>query len=183
MKTIATMVMAIALTSVVAMAGEPVHEYVGVKVCAMCHRTAKSGEQFQKWEASKHSQAYKTLLTPAAKKIAEAKGIKGSPADAKQCLECHETAYNAPASQLGPRFNKKDGVQCETCHGPGKDYMKMSIMKNQKEAIANGLTLLSVKDGSAQKFCETCHNKKSPTFKEFDFKKMWAQIAHPIPQK
>lgn len=183
MKTIVTLVMAIALTSVVSLAGEPTHDYVGVQVCAMCHRTPKNGEQFQKWQASKHSQAYKTLLTPAAQKIAEAKGIKGSPADAKECLQCHETAYDAPASQLGPRFNKEDGVQCETCHGPGKDYMKMNIMKNEKEAVANGLTLLSVKDGSAEKFCVTCHNKKSPTFKGFDFKKMWAQIAHPVPQQ
>ena len=183
MKTLTLVVMALALTSAVSLAAEPSHQYVGVKVCAMCHRTPKSGEQFQKWEASKHSQAYKTLLTPEAKKIAEAKGIKGSPADSPECLQCHVTAYDAPASQLGPRFSKEDGVQCETCHGPGKDYMKMDIMKNEKEAVAHGLTLLSVKDGSAEKFCETCHNKKSPTFKGFDFKTMWAKIAHPVPQQ
>ena len=183
MKTITLIVMAIALTSVVSLAGEPTHQYVGVKVCAMCHRTPKSGEQFQKWEASKHSQAFKVLLTPEALKIAEAKGMKGKPSESDECLQCHETAYNAPASQLGPRFDKQDGVQCETCHGAGKDYMKMDIMKDPKKAEANGLTLLSVKDGSAQKFCETCHNKKSPTFKGFDFAKMWPQIAHPVPKQ
>ena len=183
MKTIALTVMAIALTSAWSYAAAPTHDYFGVTVCKMCHQTAKNGEQFQKWQASKHAQAYKTLLTPEAQKIAEAKGIKGKASEAKECLECHETAYDAPASQLGPKFNKEDGVQCETCHGPGKDYMKMDIMKDRAKAVANGLTLLSVSDGSAQKFCETCHNKKSPTFKEFDFKKMWAQIAHPVPQK
>ena len=183
MKTLTLIVMALALTSVVSMAAAPTHDYVGVKVCAMCHRTPKNGEQFQKWEASKHSQAFKVLLTPEAAKIAEAKGIKGKPSEAAECLECHVTAYDAPAAMLGPKFDKTDGVQCETCHGAGKDYMKMNIMKDQKLAVANGLVLLSVKDGSAEKKCETCHNKKSPTFKSFDFSKMWPQIAHPVPQQ
>ncbi len=183
MKTLMTIAMAIALTSAVSLAAAPTHDYVGVSVCKMCHQTAKNGEQFQKWQASKHAQAYKTLLTPEAAKIAEAKGIKGKPSEAKECLECHETGYDVAAANLGPKFNKEDGVQCETCHGAGKDYMKMNIMKDQKLAAANGLVLLSVKDGSAQKFCETCHNKKSPTFKGFDFAKMWAQIAHPVPSK
>ncbi len=149
----------------------------------MCHRTPKSGEQFQKWQASKHADAMKTLATPAAMKIAEARGIKGDPADAPECLKCHQTAYDVPASMLSPRFNKQDGVQCETCHGAGKDYMKMDIMKDPKEAAANGLVLPSVSDGSAEKFCETCHNKMSPNFKGFDFKKMWAEIAHPVPKQ
>ncbi|MCL5267722.1 MAG: cytochrome c family protein [Bacteroidetes bacterium] len=181
MRKLTLIAMAIALTSVVSLAGEASHQYVGVNVCAMCHKTPKNGEQFQKWQASKHSQAMKVLSSPEALKIAKEKGLKGAPSESPECLQCHETAYNAPASQLGPRFNKEDGVQCETCHGPGKDYMKMDVMKNQKLAVANGLVLLSIKDGSAEKLCMTCHNKKSPTFKGFDFKTMWSQIAHPVP--
>jgi Cytochrome c554 and c-prime len=182
MKTISLIAVAFVLSFVTSCTAAASHDYVGAGVCKMCHQTAKNGEQFQKWQASKHAQAFKTLSTPEAAKIAEAKGIKGKPYEAKECLECHETAYDAPASALGAKFNKEDGVQCETCHGAGKDYMKMNIMKDQKLAAANGLVLLSVKDGSAQKFCETCHNKKSPTFKGFDFNKMWAQIAHPVPK-
>lgn len=163
-------------------AAETKHQYVGVQVCAMCHKTAKQGGQFQKWEASKHSQAFKVLLTAEAEKVAKAHGVKSKPSEAPECLECHVTAYNAPASLIGPKFSKQDGVQCETCHGAGNDYKAMSIMKDRKKAVENGLILLSVKDGSAQKKCEECHNKKSPTFKGFDFNKMWAQIAHPIPK-
>ncbi len=183
MRTLTLVVMAVVLTSVVSMAGEAKHQYVGAEVCGMCHKTAKSGEQFQKWQASKHSQAMKTLSTPEALKIAQAKGIKGKPSEAPECLECHETAYNAPASLLGPRFNKEDGVQCESCHGAGGDYKTMSVMKDRQKAIANGLVLVSVSDGSAEKLCETCHNKRSPNFKGFDFKKMWAEIAHPMPKQ
>ncbi|MGC8594943.1 MAG: cytochrome c family protein [Candidatus Kryptoniota bacterium] len=182
MKTTVQMIAALFMVTTLAYAAGTGHQYVGVQVCAMCHKTAKQGEQFQKWQASKHSQAYKTLLTAEAEKVAKEHGVKGKPSESPECLECHVTAYNAPASLLGPKFNKQDGVQCETCHGPGNDYKTMSIMKDRKKAAENGLILLSVKDGSAQKKCEECHNKKSPTFKGFDFSKMWAQIAHPIPK-
>jgi len=183
MRTLKLVIASLVLTSVVAFAGETKHQYVGVETCAMCHRNEKSGEQFQKWQASKHSQAMKTLSSPEAQKIAEAKGIKGKPSDAKECLECHETGYDAAASELGAKFNKDDGVQCESCHGAGGDYMKMAVMKDKQKAVAAGLNLVSVADGSAEKLCENCHNKKSPTFKGFDFKKMWAEIAHPVPKQ
>ena len=173
----------VVLFAAVTMAADNKHQYVGVEVCAMCHKMEKNGEQFQKWQASKHSQAMKVLETADADKIAEAHGVKGKAADAKECLECHQTAYDAPASMLGPRFSKDDGVQCESCHGPGKDYMKMDIMKDRQKAIANGMVLVSASDGTAEKLCENCHNKKSPTFKSFDFKKMWAEIAHPVPKQ
>lgn len=183
MKNAALVIMAVFMMTAVSMAAAPSHKYVGAEVCAMCHRTPKSGEQFQKWQASKHSQAMKVLTSPEALKIAKEKGIKGSPDQAPECLQCHQTAYGVEASLIGPRFNKQDGVQCEACHGPGSDYMKMNIMKNEKEAVANGLVLVSVSDGSAEQLCERCHNKKSPTFKSFDFKSMWSQIAHPVPKQ
>jgi len=31
--------------------------------------------------------------------------------------------------------------------------------------------------------CLTCHNEKSPTFKEFDFDAMAAKSAHPYPEE
>ena len=183
MKTLGLVSLIIALTAITSMAGDTGHQYVGVQVCAMCHRTDKNGEQFQKWQASKHSQAMKVLETAEADKIAADHGVKGKASDAKECLECHQTAYGVAASLLGPRFNKEDGVQCESCHGAGNDYKTMSTMKDHQKAIAAGLASLSLDDGSAEKLCETCHNKKSPTFKSFDFKKMWAEIAHPVPKQ
>jgi len=183
MRTITLTIIAVILVSVVSASADNKHQYVGVQVCGMCHKTDKSGQQFQKWQASKHSQAMKTLETPEADKIAQSKGIKGKAADAKECIECHETGYDAAAAMLGPKFSKEDGVQCESCHGAGNDYKNMAVMKDRQKAIAAGVVALSVDDGSAQKTCETCHNKKSPTFKSFDFKKMWAEIAHPVPKQ
>jgi len=173
----------IVFTASILMAADNKHQYVGAQVCSMCHKTEKIGQQFQKWQSSKHSKAMKALETPDADKIASARGVKGKAAEAKECLECHQTAYDAPASLIGPKFSKEDGVQCETCHGAGNDYKTLATMKDRQKAIAAGLTILSVSDGSAEKFCESCHNKKSPTFKSFDFKKMWAEIAHPVPKQ
>jgi hypothetical protein len=183
MKTAVVILLAVGLLTSASMAGIDKHQYVGVLVCSMCHKSEKNGEQFQKWQASKHSQAMKVLETPDADKIAAAHGVKGKAAEAKECLECHQTAYDAPASLLGPKFSKEDGVQCESCHGAGNDYKMMATMKDHQKASAAGLTVLSVNDGSAEKFCETCHNKKSPTFKSFNFKKTWAEIAHPVPKQ
>ncbi len=183
MKIIILVAAAIVLSSIASIAGDTKHQFVGVQVCGMCHKTEKSGEQFQKWQATKHSQAMKVLESPAADKIAAAQGLKGKAADAKECLECHQTAYDAPVSMLGPKFSKEDGVQCESCHGAGSDYKTMSTMKDHQKALAAGLAALSLDDGSAEKLCETCHNKKSPAFKSFDFKKMWAEIAHPVPKQ
>ena len=183
MKTITLIAAAIMLSSLASFAGDPAHQYVGVQVCGMCHKMPKNGDQFGKWQSSKHSQAMKTLETAEADKIAAAHGVKGKAADAKECLECHRTAFGVQASMLGPKFNKEDEVQCEACHGAGNDYKMMATMKDHQKAIAAGLADLSVANGSAEKLCETCHNKKSPTFKSFDFKKMWAEIAHPVPKQ
>lgn len=182
MKSTLLIAAAIVLNSIVSIAGNTKHQFVGDQVCGMCHKADKSGAQFTKWQASKHSQAMKVLETPDADKIAAAHGVKGKAADAKECLECHQTAYDAPASMVGPKYSKEDGVQCESCHGAGNDYKTMSTMKDHQKALAAGLAALSLDDGSAEKLCETCHNKKSPTFKSFDFKKMWAEIAHPVPK-
>lgn len=183
MKAAVLMLSFVVFTAMISFAGETKHQYVGVQVCSMCHKADKNGQQFQKWQASKHSQAMKVLESADADKIATAHGVKGKAADAKECLVCHQTAFDEPASMIGPKFSKEDGVQCESCHGAGNDYKTMLTMKDHQKAIAAGLTSLSLDDVSAQKQCETCHNKKSPTFKSFDFKKMWAEIAHPVPKQ
>ena len=120
MKSTLLIAAAIVLNSIVSIAGDTKHQFVGDQVCGMCHKADKSGAQFKKWQASKHSQAMKVLETPDADKIAAAHGVKGKAADAKECLECHQTAYGAPASMVGPKYSKEDGVQCESCHGAGK---------------------------------------------------------------
>ena len=95
------------------------------------------------------------------------------------------------ASSLKPQFSPsafdkkplkaEDGIQCESCHGPGSKYKKKRIMADQKKALAAGLW----EPGKDEKICTACHNDESPTWdpsKGFDYKKAKEEIAHPIPK-
>jgi len=156
------------------------NKYVGVKSCKMCHQSEKQGQQFSVWEKSSHAKAYKTLAEAKAQEIAKAKGLKKPAAESPECLSCH--AITADAKLADKTFDMKDGVQCETCHGAGSAYKSMGVMKDKAKAVAAGMT--EYKDQAAiEKQCKTCHNEKSPTYKEFKFADMWAKIKHPVPKK
>jgi cytochrome c553 len=155
-------------------------KYVGVKTCGMCHKKDKDGNQLKVWENSAHAKAYETLKSDEANKISQKLYGKNA-VDAKECMKCHVTGYGMDESMMGKRFKMEDGVQCETCHGPGSEYKSMKIMKNKDDAIKNGLRVWK-DDKEIEKFCVTCHNSESPTFMEFDFQKMYSQIKHEIPK-
>jgi len=95
--------------------------------------------QFTSWSATKHAKAFDSL--------------KPEDRAKKECVDCHVTG------------DKTDlpGVQCEACHGPGSDYKAINLMKDKPKAIAAGLII------PTEKNCVTCHNKKSPNFKGFNF--------------
>ena len=152
--------------------------YVGAEKCGMCHKSEKQGKQFTIWQSSEHSKAFKTLQSAEADKIAKDKGFKTKAAETPECLKCHVSGYNIEASLKGPKFKMEDGVQCETCHGPGSEYQTLAVMKDKDQAIAKGLIIHT----DQEKFCTGCHNSKSPTFKAFKFKDAWQKIAHNIPK-
>ena len=164
-----------------AFAPENVHQsykYVGVDGCTKaCHKTDAAGKQLDIWKASKHSNAFKSLTTPEADKIAQEKGFTTPAAETPQCVKCHVLGKDIDPSELTDGFKKEDGVQCETCHGPGSEYKTMSIMKDRDKALANGLIIHTDKE----QFCKTCHNPESPTYKEFVYDTFWAQISHMKP--
>lgn len=156
------------------------HQYIGASKCKMCHKGAKKGEIYETWEASAHAKAYTVLAGDKAKEVAKAKGIE-DPQKADECLACHVTGHGVKAELLGDKYDVAEGVTCESCHGAGGDYWKMSTMK----ALAAGETKpedvgLLVPD---EKTCVTCHNEKSPTYKEFKFDEMWAKIKHGLPEE
>ena len=164
-----------------ATAGEkPEHMYVGVAKCKTCHKSAAQGEQHPIWLKGSHAKAYEVLAGDKAKEIAKEKGIEDAQ-KADECLKCHVTGHGAAAELLGKKYAVTDGVGCESCHGAGGDYYKkktmVAVITGEIEAASVGLTIPD------EKTCLVCHNDKSPTFKEFDFEKMVAKIAHPIPEE
>lgn len=156
-----------------------VHGFVGAETCGMCHKTEKQGKQLDIWKSSKHAQAFATLQTDEANKIAKDKGFTTPAAETPECLKCHVTAYGVDASLLGPKYKKEDGVQCESCHGAGADYKTLSVMKDKEKAMANGLVIPT----DLKTFCATCHNSQSPTYKEgWDAVASFEKIKHDIPK-
>jgi len=153
------LVAAAALLAGSTLAGAEGATYVGQAKCKACHLT-----EHKTWSATKHATALEAL-----------------PADARgkaECLSCHMTGYGKPAAE-GADLN---GVQCESCHGPGSDYKSMQIMSKKEYAanreaahaksVAAGLIL---PDEAA---CKSCHNEKSPNFKGFDFAAAKERIKH-----
>jgi hypothetical protein len=152
--------------------------YVGVKTCVMCHKSDKQGQQQSIWENSKHSKAFETLLTEKAEKIAKEKGFETKASETEACLKCHATGFNVDATLLGKKFNVEQGVQCETCHGPGSDYKSKKIMKDREKAVANGLILYE----NPEELCISCHNTESPTYVDFNYAEKLEKIKHNKPE-
>ncbi|HTR81198.1 MAG TPA: cytochrome c family protein [Bacteroidota bacterium] len=178
MKRFVELALVVVLAGFLAQSSFAEHKYVGVTFCSVCHKTEKQGKQFDIWKASKHASAFATLETPKAEEIAKAKGLKVKASEAPECLECHVTGYGE-SKELTSALKPQDGVQCESCHGAGSDYKSMPVMKDVAKAEAAGLVI--AKDDP--KLCTKCHNSKSPTFKEFNYKEAWEKIKHPIAAK
>ena len=160
-----------------AAAGEK-HTYIGATKCKTCHKKPEVGEQYVIWEKSQHANAFATLAGDKAKEIATAKGID-NPQEADECLKCHVTGHGAAADLLGTKYDKTEGITCESCHGAGGDYYKkktmVAIMSGEIEGDSLGLTIPD------EKTCTKCHNEESPSFEGFEFEEMVKKIAHPIP--
>jgi hypothetical protein len=134
--------------------------FLGARICKWCHRGLKKGAIYEKWQKSPHARAFETL---------KAVGQEKNP----QCLECHTTGFNAGAYKVDdPHASEFEGVQCESCHGPGSGYKTMKIMKDKEISLAHGLI------EPTEDVCRKCHNEKGPTFKGFDYKKFTAAIDH-----
>jgi hypothetical protein len=153
--------------------------YVGSKTCGMCHKKNDTGAQLAVWESSRHAKAFTTLQSEEADAIAKDKGFTTKAAETEACLKCHVTGYNVDASLRGDKLVMAEGVQCESCHGPGSAYKSKKIMEDRELAVKNGLLVFS----SAEELCVQCHNEESPSFKGFNFEEMWEKIKHPNPAK
>ena len=66
-----------------------------------------------------------------------------------KCKVCHKIQHASWAESSHAGLDPV--LDCESCHGPGSAYNKMSIMKNRELAIAAGLVLPDAG------FCQNCH--------------------------
>jgi nitrate/TMAO reductase-like tetraheme cytochrome c subunit len=140
------------------------NDYIGSSKCKICHKGDAKGKVYEIWAESKHAKSLESL---------KAKGEEKNPA----CLSCHVTGYGKPTG-YGADSTKMEAlgnVGCESCHGPGSAYSKMTVMQDRAKSIEAGMVVPDAKT------CVTCHNEKSPTFnkeKGFKFEEMYKLIEH-----
>jgi len=132
--------------------------YVGVRVCTDCHDRSKDATHLSsRWRVSKHAHAFAVLWSPESLEIARLSGIRQEPQEAAACLGCHATGYEAEAWEKEDTFFLEDGIQCETCHGAGSEYIGPNVMGDLMErgkAARYGLRIPTERD------CLVCHMVK-----------------------
>mgnify|MGYP000341799547 CR=1 FL=1 len=122
--------------------------FIGEAVCQTCHAA-----QHKIWFDTQHALAYEKL-----------EGV--NKAFDPDCVKCHVVGFD----QSGGFFDINItghlmGVQCESCHGAGREH-----------AEAGGGKPLANAGWPKQKICAQCHvQKHSPGF---DFDRYWPKIAH-----
>ena len=104
--------------------------YVSATACQRCHQ-----QEYLQWSATRHAFAYQTLLK------------KERYFDAG-CISCHTTGFGYPTGfQIGEQDSTLKGVQCETCHGPGKQHVG-----NPKKS--------NIRSSADTSLCLECHDTK-----------------------
>ncbi len=159
--------MVIAAFSAVMTVSANAAEYVGVAKCKICHM-----KQFASWQATSMANSFENLkpgVKAEEKKKAKIDPNKDYTNDPK-CLGCHTTGYQKPNGfKSFAETPELINVQCEGCHGPGSEYLK--IMKennkfNLADVKAAGLTIPS----EDEKGCLSCHGGGSPFNEKVDAK-------------
>jgi len=111
--------------------------YVSAAACRSCHE-----QEYLQWSATRHAFAFETLL-------------KKERYFDPNCVSCHTTGFGYQTGfQIGDETSAFKGVQCETCHGPGKQHVGNPKKTNIRRASETSL-------------CLECHDTKhSPGFAE-----------------
>ena len=162
--------MFIAAYTVVIVADVNAADYIGAKKCKVCHI-----RQFKAWKKTGMSDSFQNLKAGSKAEEKKKAGLDPSKdyTDDPNCLKCHTTGYGKPGGFTSiDETPKLTGVQCEDCHGPGSEYVKI-MKKDKKYKITDvrdaGLTLPS----EDEKGCMACHGADSPFTEKVDAKYKW----------
>ena len=148
-------VMAVAAGVVFAEDKPEENKYVGdnAKICKMCHKA-----QVEAWQTWAMAKAWDSLKPEEQQK--------------PECIKCHVTGMGEP----GGFVSEKDtptlvGVQCEVCHGPAGNHMKVPITDKEKRR--------ATMTKPTPELCAKCHTKEgNPHFKEFKSEEAVLKLAN-----
>jgi len=164
-----------------------VNRFIGSQKCKMCHASKETGNQFEALSKMKHSHAFEVLASDASKKLGAEKGI-ADPQKADACVKCHVTAFAVPEAEIAKGFDRSQGVQCESCHGPGDQHVKARMAAAAAEdpdapKVYKALPAGEIITNTPMTVCTACHNKESPSFKPFCYCKSKLAIRHLNPKR
>jgi hypothetical protein len=131
-------------------------------------------------KGKQHINAFNQLEDPKAAKFAAAIGV--DPYDPKStCVKCHATVL---------RGEPVDGITCESCHGPGSQYLVPHQTKGAyQQSIALGMKDVVKKPQAWARDCLTCHvlgaypgdakiaDAGHPTGSDFDLSRKYVNVA------
>jgi len=122
--------------------------YTGEEVCGSCHVA-----QHKTWSESKHAIAFESLENV-------------NKAYDPECIKCHTVGFEKPGGYIDMEVTDHlAGVQCESCHGAGRDHVE-----------SGGTKLLPNVKWPREKICGQCHvQKHSPSFR---INQYWPKIKH-----
>ena len=145
------------------------YEYVGTKKCKMCHT-----REYESWAASAKGSSW-DALKPGVNVVAKIRvGLHPDRNYTREgrCLVCHAVGFGLPGGYEAPRPDddesarlaaNRQGVGCESCHGPGGGFtlIMRDILRNERryrdeELMAAGLNITGV--GT----CTRCHTQRAP---------------------
>ena len=131
--------------------------FAGAQACQACHLSAHEA-----WKKSRHAGALATL---------EKVGKQFDP----ECLACHVVGLEKGgfiSKELTPALAN---VQCENCHGPGKDHARNPAQRTGPPVgVSSNNGAVMVKPD--MRTCRTCHRgSHSPTFA---FSVYWPKVIH-----
>jgi hypothetical protein len=131
-------------------------EFVGEQNCVSCHPGAH-----QVWNTSQHARAFPTLI----RKKSEFDPV---------CLSCHTVGYGLYSGFVdAQRTPRLEGVQCESCHGRGKEHVRAHPPSaGTRAALRPPSTLKPVTPAT----CVRCHDQENS--ENFQYASFWPKILH-----
>jgi hypothetical protein len=126
--------------------------YTGTERCKECHKHA-----FAVWVGSDHARAGLMLETARGRAVAHRSEISTNAAARElDCNACHRPPSRTVRARFEPEYHPEDGVQCETCHGPGGEHERIEVAK---DTLAGHRIFVPEQNAD---LCQACHYNEKP---------------------
>lgn len=142
-------------------------KYLGADRCERCHnedlkddridRSWSVQNEFGLWHQDMHSKAYVNLSNELGQRMGKLLGIDATKDD--RCLSCH--AMPVPEELQGDNYSLADGVSCDACHGPAREWLADHGEKSWRTKTTAEKTAMGMRDLRNPvvhvELCASCH--------------------------